>query len=192
MNNKNTSSYKSDDPESGMNPEHISPITMDGIEGLDGASPFGAADACVTQGAESCTDNGLRFGGSLPWESSILDFTGMAESQSWEISPSLDTIKQVMSEVEDPSKVVRHVYFRQPFVMDEPSGLRDAGAIVAGFGMTDTALMDVLSGKFSPQGQTPFALAGTREAITEQFSDLPGYAETSDGALFDYGFGLSY
>lgn len=116
----------------------------------------------------------------------------MAESQSWEISPSLDTIKQVMSEVEDPSKVVRHVYFRQLFVMDEASGLRDAGAIVAGFGMTDTALMDVLSGKFSPQGRTPFALAGTREAITEQFSDLPGYAETSDGALFGYGFGLSY
>ncbi|MGO2082074.1 glycoside hydrolase family 3 C-terminal domain-containing protein [Glutamicibacter arilaitensis] len=192
MNNKNTSSYKSDDPESGMNPEHISPIAMDGIEGLDGASPFGAADACVTQGAESCTDNGLRFGGSLPWESSILDFTGMAESQSWEISPSLDTIKQVMSEVEDPSKVVMHVYFRQPFVMDETSGLREAGAIVAGFGMTDTALMDVLSGKFSPQGRMPFALAGTREAITEQFSDLPGYAETSDGALFDYSFGLSY
>ncbi|PJJ45631.1 beta-glucosidase [Glutamicibacter mysorens] len=192
VNNKNTSSYKSDDPESGMNPEHINPITMDGVEGLDGNSPFGAADACVTQGGEKCTDDGLRFGGSLPWESSILDFTGMAESESWEISPSLDTIKQVMSEVDDPSKIVLHVYFRQPFVMDEASGLRDAGAIVAGFGMSDTALMDILSGKFAPQGRMPFALAGTREAITEQFSDLPGYAETADGALFEYGFGLSY
>lgn len=52
--------------------------------------------------------------------------------------------------------------------------------------------MDILSGKFAPQGRMPFALAGTREAITEQFSDLPGYAETADGALFEYGFGLSY
>lgn len=192
VNNKNTASYTSDDPESGMNPEHINPITMDGVAGLDGRSPFGAADACNTRGAAECTDDGLPYGGSLPWEASILDFTGMAESESWQISPSLETIKQVMNEVEDPSKVVLHVYFRQPFAMDEASGLRDAGAIVAGFGMSDTALMDILSGKFAPQGRMPFALAGTREAITEQFSDLPGYAETDDGALFEYGFGLGY
>ena len=192
VNNKNTSSYKSNDPASGMNPEHISPITMEGIAGLDGKSPYGAADACVTQGATSCTDDGLRFGGSLPWESSILDFTSMAESESWKVTPSLDTIKQVMSEVEDPSKVVLHVYFRQPFVMDEASGLRDAGAIVAGFGMSDTALMDILSGKVAPQGRMPFALAGTADAIREQFSDLPGYKETTDGELYPFGFGLGY
>ncbi|MBM7767034.1 MULTISPECIES: hypothetical protein [Glutamicibacter] len=69
VNNKNTSSYKSDDPESGMNPERISSITMDGVEGLDGKSPFDADES---------TEDGLRFGGSLPWESSILDFSGMA------------------------------------------------------------------------------------------------------------------
>lgn len=192
VNNANTSSYVSDSPTSGMNPEHINPVALEGVEGLDGKSPYGAADACVTQDAASCTDNGLRFGGSLPWESSILDFTSMAESESWKITPSLDTIKQVMSEVEDPSKVVLHVYFRQPFVMDEASGLRDAGAIVAGFGMSDTALLDVLSGKVAPQGRMPFALAGTAEAIREQYSDLPGYKETTDGELFPFGFGLTY
>ncbi|MGP9490182.1 glycoside hydrolase family 3 N-terminal domain-containing protein [Glutamicibacter sp. AOP5-A2-7] len=192
VNNKNTSAYKSNDPETGMNPEHLSSIIMDGVAGLDGNSPFGAADACMTQDAESCTDDGLVFGGSLPWESSVLDFTGMSESQSWEISPSLDTIKEVMNEVEDPSKVVMHVYFRQPFVMDEASGMRDAGAIVAGFGMSDTALMDVLSGKVAPQGRMPFALAGTAEAIREQYSDLPGYAETTDGELYPFGYGLTY
>ncbi len=26
----------------------------------------------------------------------------------------------------------------------------------------------------------------------DEASDLPGYGETADGALFDYGFGLSY
>lgn len=192
VNNANTGSYVSNSPESGMNPEHINPSVLEGVEGLDGQSPYGAADACVTQGAPTCTDDGLRFGGSLPWESSILDFTSMAESESWKITPSLDTIKQVMSEVEDPSKVVLHVYFRQPFVMDEASGLRDAGAIVAGFGMSDTALMDILSGKVAPQGRMPFALAGTAEAIREQYSDLPGYKETADGELYPFGFGLGY
>ena len=192
VNNANTGSYVSNDPDSGMNPEHINPVTLEGVAGLDGQSPYGAADACVTQGAPTCTDDGLRFGGSLPWESSILDFTSMAESESWKITPSLETIKQVMGEVEDPSKVVLHVYFRQPFVMDEASGLRDAGAIVAGFGMSDTALLDILSGKVAPQGRMPFALAGTAEAIREQYSDLPGYEETTDGELYPFGFGLGY
>ncbi|MFP5346340.1 MAG: glycoside hydrolase family 3 C-terminal domain-containing protein, partial [Actinomycetes bacterium] len=89
-------------------------------------------------------------------------------------------------------KVVLHVYFRQPFVLDAESGLQDAGAIVAGFGITDEALLDVLSGRFNPQGRMPFALAGTRRAIEEQKPDLPGYDETTDGALFPFGLGLSY
>ncbi len=190
--NKNGGAYRSDDPATGLNPEHISPIVMPGTAGLDGKSPYGEADACVSYGAPACTDSGLRFGGSYPWESSILDFSGMERSQSWQVVPSLSTIQQVMKEVGDPDKVVLHVYFRQPFVLDEASGLRDAGAIVAGFGMSDTALMDVLSGDFAPQGRLPFALAGTRAAIEQQLSDVPGYAETDDGALFPYGFGLTY
>ncbi|NMR18662.1 glycoside hydrolase family 3 N-terminal domain-containing protein [Cellulomonas fimi] len=187
-----TRTYASDDPATGLNPEYTNPIVLDGVAGLDGQSPYGEADACVSYGAEECTDDRLGFGGSFPWETSMLDFTGMAESQSWQITPSLDTIKQVMAEADDPSKVVLHVYFRQPYVLDEASGLRDAGAIVAGFGVSDTALFDVLSGKVAPQGRMPFALAGTRKAIEEQYSDLPGYDETTDGALFPFGHGLTY
>lgn len=190
--NVNTGSYVSNDPQTGLNPEHINPIVLPGVEGLDGQSPYGAADACVSYGAAQCTDNGLRFGGSFPWETSTLDFTGMSESESWQVVPSLGTIQQVMAEVGDPRKVVLQVYFRQPFVLDEASGLRDAGAIVADFGITDAAMLDVLSGRFAPQGRMPFALAGTREAVEQQYSDLPGYDETDDGALFPFGFGLTY
>ncbi|WP_109474550.1 glycoside hydrolase family 3 protein [Ornithinimicrobium cavernae] len=190
--NEGTDAYVSNDPASGLNPDHINPSILEGVLGLDGQSPFGAADACVSYGAESCTDNGLRFGGSFPWESSVLDFTGMEAAESWQVTPSLSTVQQVMAEVGDPSKVVLNIYFRQPFVLDAESGLRDAGAIVADFGTTDTALLDVLSGAFAPQGRMPFALAGTREAIEQQASDLPGYDETDDGALFPFGYGLTY
>jgi beta-glucosidase len=116
----------------------------------------------------------------------------MAKSQSWKVTPSLETIQEVMSEVYDPSKVILHLYFRQPYVLDEASGLRDAGGIIAGFGMGDTALFDILSGKVSPQVRLPSALAGTSLAIREQYSDLPGYKETTDGELHPFGFGLSY
>ena len=190
--NQSTGSYDSQDPATGMNPAYTNPIVMPGVNGLDGQSPYGAADACNAYGAPACTDNGLRFGGSYPWESDILDFSGMSTSQSWQVVPGLDAIQQATAEIGDPNKVVLHVYFRQPFVLDEASGLRDSGAIVAGFGVSDTALMDVLSGRFAPQGKMPFALAGTRQAIIEQYSDLPGYAETTDGELYPFGFGLTY
>jgi len=189
--NVNTGGYVSNDPASGLNPDHINPSVIEGVAGLDGQSPYGAADACVATGAGACTDNGLRFGGSLPWESSIIDFSGMTDSESWEVTPGLDTVQQVMAEV-GAENTVLDIYFRQPFVLDEESGLRDAGAILANFGNTTASLMDIVSGEFNPQGRLPFALAGTRAAVIEQNSDTPGYDETADGALFPFGFGLSY
>ncbi len=189
---KNTRAYGSKDPATGANPAHTSPIVFPGVNGLDGKSPYGAADACNAYGAAECTDDGLIFGGSYPWESSTLDFSGMESSESWQVVPSLGTVQQAMAEVGDPNKVVLNVYFRQPFVLDQASGLLDAGAIMATFGISDTALMDVLTGKFAPQGKMPFALASSRQAIENNLSNVPGYPETPGGELFGYGYGLTY
>lgn len=186
-----TSTYASNNPATGLNEDYINPVVFPDILGLDGMSPYGAADACVAYGAAACTDSRLIYGGSLPWEAGDISFSRMGQAASWKITPSLETIRTAMDEA-GAQKVVLHIYFRQPYVLDEASGLRDAGAIVAGFGVSDPALFDVLSGKFNPQGKMPFALAGTIEAIEEQFSDLPGYEETTDGALFEFGYGLSY
>ncbi|RBY74399.1 glycoside hydrolase family 3 protein [Geodermatophilus sp. TF02-6] len=186
---RGTALYRSANPASGMRPDKISPIVFPGVRGLDGHSPYGAADACVAYDGDHCTDDTLLHGGSFPWESSVLDFTGMAGAESWEVTPSLDTVQDVVREVGNPGKVVLDVYFRQPFVLDEDSGLRDAGAIVASFGITDQARMDVLSGRSAPGGKMPFALAATRQAIEDNQSDVPGYG---DDALFDYGHGLTY
>nr|WP_241740103.1 glycoside hydrolase family 3 N-terminal domain-containing protein [Microbacterium invictum] len=189
--NVNTGEYVSNDPAYGLNPDHINPSAIEGITGLDGQSPYGAADACVVNGAGACTDNGLRFGGSFPWESSVIDFTGMSQADSWEVTPALADVQQVMDEV-GATNTVLDIYFRQPFVLDEESGLRDAGAILANFGNSTTALMDIVSGDVNPQGRMPFALAGTRAAVEQQNSDTPGYDETDDGALYPFGYGLSY
>lgn len=187
-----TGDYRSADPDWGMRPDRINPIVFPGVRGLDGKSPYGAADACMAYGAQDCTDDGLPFGGPLPWESSVIDFSGMEEAESWTVRPSLRTIQEVIREVGDPTKVILDVYFRQPFVLDEDSGLRDAGAIVATFGISDQALLDVLCGEHPPQGRLPFALPRTRRSVEEHASDTPGYADTTDGALFDYGHGLTY
>ncbi len=165
--------YTSNNPVTGANPAFISPIT---------GKIYGADDP-------TGLDNGLIFGGAHPYEVSNLSFTTMTNSVSWQIKPSLADIKAVMNEV-GAKKTILSIYFRQPFVLDDASGLRDAGAIVAHFSVSDTALMDVLSGKFKPQGRMPFALANNLQAVLDKQSDVPGYP--AKDTLYPFGFGLSY
>lgn len=190
-NTRATSSYRSNDPATGG---RLNPAT---------GKSWGAPDRCVTpadysaeDALKACLDNGLNFGGSLPWENGMLSFTEMHASQSWEVTPSLDKIQAVMNEV-GAKKTVLAIYFRQPYVLDDASGLKNAGAIVAGFGISNTALLDVLSGKVlatgaavKPQGKLPFALARTSKAVVDNQPDVPGYPAAD--TLFPFGFGLTY
>jgi beta-glucosidase len=179
------STYKSNDPATGLNPAFLNPTT---------GKPWGAQDRCVATAdyadtTKTCLDNGLNFGGVFPWEASNLSFTAMDASKSWQIKPSLAEIKAIMAEA-GAAKTVLHIYFRQPFVLDEQSGMKGAGAIVAGFGVSDTALLDVISGKVKPQGKLPFALANNLQAVIDNQPDVPGYPAAD--TLFPFGFGLSY
>jgi beta-glucosidase len=151
-------------------------------------------DPCTFAGSieTECVDDALMFGGSFPWESSMLSLSAMARSESWKIEPSLDELKQIVREIGDPKKVVVSIDFRQPYVLDEESGILDMGAILATFGVRDEAQLDVVFGKSEPIGRLPFALPRTVQAVEEQAPDAPGYSETTDGELFPYGFGLGY
>ena len=138
--------------------------------------------------------NSSKVGGGFlpvpdPEELDLIAFSDMEQSSSWVIRPSLEDIKGVMSEI-GADRTILAVRFRQPFALDEESGLRDAGAILATFGANDAALMDVLTGKCEPKGKLPFALAESAEAILNQDSDAPGYAE--EDILFRFGHGLTY
>lgn len=136
--------------------------------------------------------NVTAFGGALPWEIGDISFTGMSTATSRTMYPKLADIKAIMGEIGDAKKVVLSIYFRAPYVMDDASGLKDAGAIVATFGVSDKAMMEVLSGNFKPQGKLPFALPKTLQAVYDQKSDRPGFDETTDGALYKFGYGLTY
>ncbi len=138
--------------------------------------------------------NSSKVGGGFlpvpdPEELDLIAFSDMEVSDSWVVRPSLADIESVMSEI-GAERTVLAVRFRQPFVLDAESGFRDAGAILSTFGVSDAALMDVLTGKVKPEAKLPFALAESAEAILRQDSDAPGYAE--EDLLYPFGFGLGY
>jgi beta-glucosidase len=64
-----------------------------------------------------------------------------------------------------------------------------AGAVLADFGVSDEALLDILTGKARPEGRLPIELPSSMAAVARQRPDLP---HDSDAPLFPFGFGLSY
>ena len=119
----------------------------------------------------------------------MISFSEMAKAKSWNVTPSLEDIHQIMQAV-GAENTILSIDFRQPFVLDQDSRFLEAGGILATFGVSDAALMDIIAGNFNPTGKLPFALAKSTEAIKRQAPDAPGYPE--EDTLFPFGHGLSY
>jgi beta-glucosidase len=64
--------------------------------------------------------------------------------------------------------------------------------IIATFGTTQEALLDIVSGKFKPTGKMPFTTPKNMQAVEANKSDVPGYLEGPDYGLFIFGHGLTY
>jgi beta-glucosidase len=102
-----------------------------------------------------------------------LDFKGEAKA---EILSLLETL---------PTIVV--LYLDRPAVIPEISGI--AKALLAEYGASDTAVLDVLFGKANPEGKLPFELPSSMEAVGNQKADVP---YDSENPRYHFGFGLSY
>jgi beta-glucosidase len=91
----------------------------------------------------------------------------------------------------------RRVSARVPTVvtvyMDRPAILtpiRDrARALLVDFGVSDAALLDVVTGRASPEGKLPFEIPSSMAAVAKQKSDVP---HDSPNPLYRFGFGLRY
>ena len=64
-----------------------------------------------------------------------------------------------------------------------------ARALIANFGVSDAALIDVLTGRGRPEGKLPFELPSSMEAVAAQRPDMP---HDSAHPLYPVGFGLRY
>ncbi|MBD2701380.1 glycoside hydrolase family 3 C-terminal domain-containing protein [Spirosoma sp. BT702] len=83
------------------------------------------------------------------------------------------------------------INFTNPWVLDE---LDQAAAktILATFGTTPEALLDVVSGVYNPTGKLPFTIPASQQAVVDNKSDVPGFQEGKNYALFNFNHGLSY
>jgi beta-glucosidase len=96
---------------------------------------------------------------------------------------TIAAIRQVAAKV--PTIVT--VYLDRPAILSAlvPSVM----ALVANFGVSDGALLDVLTGKAKPEGKLPFELPSSMAAVSAQKSDV---AHDSQRPLYPFGFGLRY
>ena len=97
--------------------------------------------------------------------------------------PDYEAFKQVSAVV--PTIVT--VYLERPAIL---APIRDrARAVIANFGVSDQALLDVLTGRAAPEGKLPFELPASMEAVAAQRTDVP---HDSPRPLYRFGFGRSY
>jgi len=79
------------------------------------------------------------------------------------------------------------LYLDRPAVIPEINA--EAKAVLAEYGASDAAVLDVLFGKTNPQGKLPFELPCSMETVQAQKADVP---YDSENPLYPFGHGLSY
>lgn len=102
-----------------------------------------------------------------------LDFKGEAKAEILALLQKVPTI------------VV--LYLDRPAVIPEISSM--AKGLLADYGASDTAVLDVIFGKAKPEGKLPFELPSSMEAVRHQKEDVP---YDSENPLFAFGYGLRY
>ncbi len=79
------------------------------------------------------------------------------------------------------------MYLERPAVIPEIA--ENCAGLVANFGASDSAVLDIIFGRFSPRATLPFELPSSMEAVRAQLPDAP---YDSQDPLFPFGFGLRY
>ncbi len=102
-----------------------------------------------------------------------LDFKGLQKDSILNLLKTVPTIVDI--------------YLDRPAVIPEISA--DAKGLLADFGASDVAVLDVVFGKYKPGGHLPIELPSSMQAVRDQKEDVP---YDSKDPLYKFGYGLSY
>jgi len=87
------------------------------------------------------------------------------------------------------------INYTNPWVIDEVYNDESPGnikAVLSTFGCTIDAVLDVITGRFTPSGKMPFSTPRSEAAAQHQLSDLPGYMEKKGYALINMNEGMTF
>jgi beta-glucosidase len=151
-----------------------------GRRGLRGTG----AEGTPASGAREGRAGGQRGGGPPDARGGFGDLQTRGEPIDLTFPPGqLQTLRAVMRG--KPTVVV--LYLDRPYVIPEIA--RESAALVGHFGVTDAALLDVLTGAAVPSGKLPFEMPSSMDAVRAQKEDVP---YDSVAPLFRFGHGLTY
>lgn len=102
-----------------------------------------------------------------------LDFKGVEKGEILELLNKVPTIVDI--------------YLDRPAVIPEIASA--SKALFGDFGASDKNVCEVIFGNAKPQGNLPFELPSSMEAVRNQLTDVP---YDSENPLFEFGFGLRY
>ena len=94
-----------------------------------------------------------------------------------------DTILHLLNTI----PTIVDIYLDRPAVIPEINA--KAKGLLADFGASDAAVLDVIFGKFKPGGHLPIELPSSMKAVLDQKEDVP---YDSKDPLYKFGYGLSY
>jgi len=98
-------------------------------------------------------------------------------------SPEKERLLGILDQV----PTVVDFYFERPAVIPEIN--EKCAALLGNFGANDAAVLDVIFGRFTPNGKLPFEIPSSMEAVKKQKEDLP---YDSENPLYPFGFGMTY
>jgi beta-glucosidase len=107
-------------------------------------------------------------------------------AQAIDLTLPADTLARVRGVLRHKPAVVA-LHMDNPLVVPELAS--KAKALVATFGVSDEALLDVLFGRHPPTGRLPFEMPSSMDAVRAQLEDVP---HDSKAPLFPIGHGLGY
>jgi beta-glucosidase len=96
-----------------------------------------------------------------------------------------------VNEVLNAKPTIVAINYTNPWVIEEIDKGK-ATSIIATFGTTQEALLDIVTGAYKPTGKMPFTTPVNQAAVEANKSDVPGYMEGPGYGLFAFGHGLSY
>lgn len=96
-----------------------------------------------------------------------------------------------INEVTSSKPTVVVINYSNPWVIDEID-TKNLQTVLATFGTSTDALLDVLDGKYNPTAKMPFTTPKSRQAVLDNQSDVPGYLKPEGYALFKFNEGIGY